>query len=70
MFCEAPPMQSSQYNFVSITRTSNIVDAVMTAIAFCFNKTLTVYYFTNVSTITPLVLTLIALFPYVQYFIL
>jgi hypothetical protein len=41
-------MKSSQYNFVSFTRTYNVVEAVVTTIAFCFNRTLTVYYFTNV----------------------
>jgi hypothetical protein len=66
-------MKSSQYNFVSITRAYNVVEAVMTTIALCFNKTLTVSillmyprwtFLSQVSrnTITPLVFTLIALF--------
>jgi hypothetical protein len=66
-------MKSSQYNFVSITRAYNVVEAVMTTIALCFNKTLTVSillmyprwtFLSQVSrnTITPLFFTLIALF--------
>jgi hypothetical protein len=73
----------SKYNFISITRAYNVIKAAMAVIAFHVNKILTIYYFTNVSrqdflsrvfrnAITPLVLVLIgliALFPYVPYFI-
>jgi hypothetical protein len=73
-------MTSSQYNLISITRACNVIKAAMTVTAFHVNKILTVYDFTNVSlqdffvpgfrnAITPLILALITLFPYVQYFI-